>query len=519
MWGGGGIIIHFPFFLAPRFLLLLVLCLASSFPFLLSLFCFFFFYFCFVLSSYSSSPLLILPSRFLSPISFCLVLYVFLQLPFRSFLSSPFLSCFPSLSFRWVSLLLFPFLFLVVTLIFFRSGFFPFFHLFRSYFFVFLLSCFLLFVCRSFSFLISVPSLSSASACSSFGFGHSSCFRLSSFAFLLSFCLFSFLFLSVSYSRPLSLSFSFSSFLSFSILSLSLPLTILFPLLTLFPPFSVTASWLPFPWGGGGGGGLFGSPILLLNLFCVFRGGIFSSLVCLSSLFAALPYHFALLLGGCAPIIFSFGYLLFLSSFHLLLAYANLSAPSSSFPSAFGSSPPGLPLPHLQLCLSPPLSSSASIFLGFRLMGSFSSSFIFLLGFGGCTRVGWGSSFVFWGPLLHYNHPLLPRLALLSWRLVADCFRFSLLLLLPLSLLSQSALSSSSLWTSPVVAAASISFSGSFLRMPAVLSRFLAPRLLSLSLSPLLLRCACASSFWLCSLLSPSLQFPTRPFLLRSLPL
>ena len=199
----------------------------------------------------------------------------------------------------------------------------------------------------------------------------------------------------------------------------------------------------------GGGASLVRLLCFLIYFVCLgvgVWGNIFSSLLCTYYLFAALPYHFAPLLGGWTPVTFSFSCLLFLSCLPLLLAYA----PSSSFSSAFGSSPPGLPLPHLQPCLSPHLSSSASLLLSFRFFGSFSSSFIFLLGFGGCTRVGCGSSFVFWGPLFHCNHPLLPRLALLSWRLVAACFRFSLLLLFP-SLLSQSSLSSSSLRTSPVV--------------------------------------------------------------------
>ena len=137
-------------------------CLASSFPL-------------FSLSYHSSfhSASFCLPRLFFffPLVFFFLFLSVlfsmsFFPFPFVSFLSSHFLSCF-SISFLSLSLSFsLSFFSFVVSL--------PFFHLFR---FLFLrISSFLLsLVSRSFSFLLSVPSLSS-SACSSFGFGHSSWF-------------------------------------------------------------------------------------------------------------------------------------------------------------------------------------------------------------------------------------------------------------------------------------------------------------------------------------------------------
>ena len=69
-------------------------------------------------------------------------------------------------------------------------------------------------------------------------------------------------------------------------------------------------------------------------------------------------------------------------------------------PQLLGSSPHCLPLTHLPLCLS----LTSPVLFCFTLLGlppfsDFSSSFIYLPGLGGCTRVGCGSSFVFWGPL------------------------------------------------------------------------------------------------------------------------
>ena len=117
-----------------------------------------------------------------------------------------------------------------------------------------------------------------------------------------------------------------------------------------------------------------------------------------------------------------------------------LLLPPPPYPQFLGSSPRCLPLPHLQLCLS---LTSPVLFrfalLGFPPFGDF-SSFLYLPGFGGCTRVGCGSSFVFWGPLFPRNHLLLPRLALFNWRLVTAYFHFRLFLFLPKHLVSKRSL-------------------------------------------------------------------------------
>ena len=175
-------------------------------------------------------------------------------------------------------------------------------------------------------------------------------------------------------------------------------------------------------WGGGGGLSFLPwciSLTSLLRLLAILL--LFLAAIRPSSLHSAVSFFFLTCI-FCLP----------------MRIFLRLPPPS---PQLFGSSPHCLPLPHLQFCLS---LTSPVLFrfalLGLPPFGDFSSSFIYLPGFGGCTGVGRGSSFVFWGPLFPCNHPLLPLLALLSWRLVAACLHFCLLLLLPVSLVSKRSL-------------------------------------------------------------------------------
>ena len=82
---------------------------------------------------------------------------------------------------------------------------------------------------------------------------------------------------------------------------------------------------------------------------------------------------------------------------------------------SFGSSPHWLSLTLLHLCLSLTLPVPFRFALiGLPPLVDFSPSF-FLLGLADCSRVGCGSSFVFWGPLFPLYHPRLP---ILRWRLL-----------------------------------------------------------------------------------------------------